>query len=52
MHATKGAEALTHEMVHAILPEDLPRVPTWFDEGLASLFEAPGSVARVRSRAS
>ncbi|MCU0684057.1 MAG: hypothetical protein MUF34_17750 [Polyangiaceae bacterium] len=32
---------LVHELVHALVRDDFPGVPTWFDEGLASLYETP-----------
>ena len=41
MHATPGAETLTHEMVHPIVQQDFPRAPAWLDEGIASLYENP-----------
>jgi len=36
-----GEGTLTHEMVHPMVEADFPGAPTWLDEGLASLFEAP-----------
>jgi hypothetical protein len=39
---TKGGRdtgTLVHEMTHALMKPDFPDVPTWFDEGLASLHE-------------
>jgi hypothetical protein len=41
MNAGLGLGTLTHELVHPILEEDFPGAPTWLDEGIASLFEAP-----------
>jgi hypothetical protein len=41
MNAGPGIGTLTHEMVHPLLEADFPRAPTWLDEGIASLFEAP-----------
>jgi len=41
MHATPGAETLTHEMVHPIVQVDFPRAPAWLDEGIAALYENP-----------
>jgi hypothetical protein len=35
------APTLTHEAVHPILDADFHDAPLWFDEGVASLFEAP-----------
>jgi hypothetical protein len=32
---------LTHEVVHALVESDFPYVAVWFEEGLASVFEAP-----------
>jgi hypothetical protein len=33
--------SLTHEIVHPIVQADFPGAPLWFDEAIASLFEAP-----------
>lgn len=41
MNAGPGLGTLTHELVHPIVEADFPGAPTWIDEGLASLFEAP-----------
>lgn len=41
MNAGPGLGTLTHEIVHPIVETDFPGAPTWIDEGLASLFEAP-----------
>ena len=41
MHATKGAETLSHELVHPIVQHDFPRAPAWLDEGLGALYENP-----------
>jgi hypothetical protein len=41
MNAGSGLGTLTHELVHPILEADFPGAPTWLDEGIASLFEAP-----------
>jgi hypothetical protein len=41
MNAGPGIGTLTHEMVHPLVEADFPSAPTWIDEGLASLFEAP-----------
>jgi hypothetical protein len=41
MNAGRGIGTLTHELVHPILENDFPLAPTWIDEGIASLFEAP-----------
>jgi hypothetical protein len=37
------ATDLRHEATHALLSDDLPRLPLWLDEGLAEYFEASGS---------
>ena len=39
MNIRTGGGTLVHEMVHALMKPDFPDVPTWFDEGLASLLE-------------
>ena len=39
MNIATGTGTLVHEMVHALIAPDFPQVPTWFNEGLASLFE-------------
>jgi hypothetical protein len=36
-----GWGTLVHEIVHAYMHADFPDAPTWLDEGLASLYEAP-----------
>ncbi len=41
MNAGPGLGTLTHELVHPIVEADFPSAPTWLNEGLASLFEAP-----------
>jgi hypothetical protein len=41
MNAGPGIGTLTHEMVHPLVEADFPGAPTWIDEGIASLFEAP-----------
>ncbi len=41
MNAGPGLGTLTHELVHPIVETDFPRAPTWLNEGIASLFEAP-----------
>lgn len=41
MNAGPGLGTLTHELVHPIVESDFPTAPTWLDEGIASLFEAP-----------
>jgi hypothetical protein len=39
MNIGTGSGTLVHEMTHALMEADFPKVPTWFNEGLASLFE-------------
>ncbi|MEK7470011.1 MAG: hypothetical protein AAB074_21800 [Planctomycetota bacterium] len=39
MNIGTGSGTLVHEMTHALMEIDFPKVPTWFNEGLASLFE-------------
>lgn len=34
-----GTGTLVHELIHAYLHTDLPVIPPWIDEGLASLYE-------------
>lgn len=41
MNAAPGLGTLTHELVHPIVETDFPAAPTWLNEGIASLFEAP-----------
>jgi hypothetical protein len=41
MNAGLGIGTLTHEIVHPLVEADFPGAPTWIDEGIASLFEAP-----------
>jgi hypothetical protein len=41
MNAGLGLGTLTHELVHPIIETDFPSAPTWINEGIASLFEAP-----------
>jgi hypothetical protein len=41
MNAGPGIGTLSHELVHPIVESDFPRAPTWINEGIASLFEAP-----------
>ncbi|HTR49533.1 MAG TPA: DUF1570 domain-containing protein [Kofleriaceae bacterium] len=37
-----GLGTLSHELVHPYMEANFPDVPSWFNEGLASLFEYPG----------
>lgn len=39
MNIETGAGTLAHEMVHPLIEADFPNVPSWFNEGFASLFE-------------
>jgi hypothetical protein len=39
MNIGTGGGTLIHEMAHAFIRADFPDVPTWFNEGFASLFE-------------
>jgi hypothetical protein len=39
MNIATGGGTLIHEMVHALMAYDFDHAPTWFDEGMASLFE-------------
>lgn len=41
MNASLGLGTLTHELVHPIIETDFPAAPTWLNEGIASLYEAP-----------
>jgi hypothetical protein len=41
MNAARGISTVTHELVHPIVQTDFARAPTWFDEGIGSLFERP-----------
>jgi uncharacterized protein DUF1570 len=36
-----GLGTLSHELVHPYMEANFPDVPSWFNEGLASLFERP-----------
>ena len=39
MNIGTGTGTLMHEMVHALMEPDFSTAPTWFSEGLASLYE-------------
>jgi len=41
MNIGPGAGTLSHELVHPYLEANFPNVPSWFNEGLASLYERP-----------
>jgi hypothetical protein len=36
-----GSSSILHELVHPLVQTDFPRAPSWFEEGIASLFEKP-----------
>lgn len=42
MNIATGTGTLAHEIVHPLLSEDFPDVPSWFNEGFASLYEQSG----------
>ncbi|MBX3413326.1 MAG: hypothetical protein KF708_11600 [Pirellulales bacterium] len=39
MNIATGGGTLVHELTHALMDFDFPKVPDWFNEGLASLHE-------------
>lgn len=39
MNVSTGTGTLVHELTHALIAPDFPTVPSWFNEGLASLYE-------------
>jgi hypothetical protein len=39
MNVATGTGTLVHELTHALMAADFPEVPSWFNEGLASLYE-------------
>lgn len=39
MNVATGTGTLVHELTHALIAPDFPKVPSWFNEGLASLYE-------------
>jgi hypothetical protein len=39
MNVGTGTGTLVHELVHALMKPDFPDVPSWFNEGMASLYE-------------
>lgn len=43
MNIATGTGTLAHELVHPLLAEDFPGVPSWFNEGFASLYEQSGA---------
>jgi hypothetical protein len=44
MNIGPGAGTLTHELVHPYMEANFANVPSWFNEGLASLYETPTEV--------
>lgn len=42
MNISTGGGTLVHEIVHPFMRANFPRVPAWFNEGLASLYEQSG----------
>ncbi len=42
MNIATGGGTLVHEIVHPFIDANFPACPTWFDEGLASLYEQCG----------
>ncbi len=42
MNISTGGGTLVHEMVHPFIDTNFPSCPSWFDEGLASLYEQCG----------
>ena len=42
LNASLGSGTVVHELLHAFTAASFPGVPTWFDEGLGSLYEACG----------
>jgi hypothetical protein len=41
MNAGPGIGTLTHEIIHPLVEADFKDAPTWIDEGIAALYEAP-----------
>ncbi len=39
MNIATGGGTLVHEIVHPFMAENFPKCPSWFNEGLASLYE-------------
>lgn len=48
MNISTGTGTLAHETVHPLLAEDFPSVPSWFNEGFASLYEQSQQTATGR----
>ena len=45
MNISSGGGTLVHEIVHPFMASNFPECPSWFNEGLASLYEQTGSNA-------
>ncbi len=45
MNIGPGAGTLVHEVVHPYMEANFPNVPSWFNEGLASMYERPSEKA-------
>jgi hypothetical protein len=45
MNIGPGAGTLVHEVVHPFMEANFPNVPSWFNEGLASMYERPSEKA-------
>lgn len=43
MNISTGGGTLVHEIVHPFIESNFPSCPSWFNEGLASLYEQSGS---------
>lgn len=43
MNIATGGGTLCHEIVHAFIPSNFPDCPSWFNEGLGSLYEQCGT---------
>ncbi|MCE9554092.1 MAG: C39 family peptidase [Planctomycetes bacterium] len=43
MNISTGGGTLVHEIVHPFMATNFPACPSWFNEGLASLYEQTGS---------
>ena len=43
MNIATGGGTLCHEIVHAYMDSNFPKCPSWFNEGLASLYEQCGA---------
>ena len=43
MNIATGGGTLCHEIVHAFIPSNFPECPSWFNEGLGSMYEQCGT---------